>query len=103
MGLPGVHAPFPGLREACEACGALSVSRFGAGTRRCDSCSRIGGDGDGGGKAKRGNRDSQKEEVAVTSVREIALGGYYIRALLWTGGVMVGAATLLLTLLLAAW
>lgn len=103
FGVPEIHAPFPGLREACDRCGTLNVSGLGSGVRRCDSCSRLDAShyGETGMKAEGGG--VVEKEVAVTSAREIGLGGNYARALAWTGSMMFGAATLLLLLLLVAW
>lgn len=105
-GLPGVHAPWSGLRAICAGCGAPSVSGLGSsGTSTCEYCSRgyvPGGFFGVGTKEDHGGLEKGRD-VAVTSAREISLGDLYVRLLLRTGLVMVGASGLLLVLLLVAW
>lgn len=118
---PGIHAPSPGLPESCDSCAVLNMGGLGTvGLQRCDSCNRLaevhgerggrgGGDTAAGmskarGGGGRGNGGGVKaKEVAVTSARRIALDGSHLRVLGHTGRVMLGAAMLLLVLLLIAW
>lgn len=109
----GVHAPWPGLHEACEGCGAPSVSGgLGSGPRECEHCHRqipggergIRGKGKGSGDAAaRGEKAGKQGIVAVTSSREVALGDERAKALTWAGAVMLATSSLLLVLVLVTW
>lgn len=103
FGLQEIHAPFPGLREACDGCGTLNVSGLGSGIWSCESCSRIDESQYGETGMKVGGGGVVGKEVAVTSARAIGLSGFYVRALAWTGATMLGAAIILLILLLVTW
>ncbi|CAM9324089.1 unnamed protein product [Scytosiphon promiscuus] len=109
----GIHAPWPGLHEACEGCGAPSVSvGLGSGPRECEHCHRQIAGGETGvrgkGKGSRaaavaGGKAGKEGIVAVTSSREVALGDERAKALTWVAAVMLATSSLLFILLLVAW
>lgn len=112
LGVPGlrVHAPWPGLHEVCKGCGAPSVSGLGSGPQTCEHCpghvppvlAGVGKAG-GGGTGKQQPAGKIEREVAVTSVREVALSKEHASVLRRTGTVMLGMSSLLFVLLLCAW
>lgn len=101
-----IPAPWPGLHGQCKSCGAPSVSGLGSGPQTCEHCPA--GHVKGGRKAVGGGAFGKPsgrvgKEVAVTSVREVALSKEQAAVLRWTGSVMLGMSSLLLVLLLTAW
>lgn len=110
LGVSGlrVHAPWPGLREVCKGCGAPSVSGLGSGPQTCEQCPGqvppvFFGAGKAGGGGKQQPVGKAGREVAVTSVREVALSKEHASVLRRTGTVMLGMSSLLFVLLLCAW
>ncbi|CAM9238926.1 unnamed protein product [Hapterophycus canaliculatus] len=108
----GTHAPWPGQHEACEGCGAPSVSvGLGSGPRECEHCHRqiaggergVRGKGKDSGAASWEAKPGKQGIVAVTSSREVSLGNERAKALTWAGAVMLSTSSLLLILLLVAW
>lgn len=112
---PRIHAPWPGLHGVCNGCGAPSVSGLGSSPTECEHCHRQNAGGEGGARGKlsaKGStpvastgwgKEGKDGVVAVTSSREVALGGQRAKALARTGAVMLATSSLLLLLLLVAW